>query len=100
MKVEIEVPEGYTVFPYFVKDEDVAITIECYASKTEQVFETDEKGLQVLDDGGNPIPTLSDAERARIAVCNILNPKVVKYQNKKRNAAALISGETKVATIV
>ena len=87
MQVTVEVPEGMILFPYFVKEEDAAIAVECYASKA----------MQVYDEDGEP--TLSAEELARIAVKAKLDRPIQKYQEQKLVQIARAAGEIKTNVV-
>lgn len=81
---EIEVPEGKTIFPYFVDNENVGLAINCFASKVNIEY--------VKDDGGNLTDeeTNTPADRARISITAMLDRQIVKYQEKQAKQNATI----------
>lgn len=74
----INIPEeygtGYQIFPYFVKDEDEQLAIECFASMGHQY----EEG------------TLTDIELARQSITALLEKKIKRYQEKQAVDNAVI----------
>ena len=80
---QVEVPDGYTLFPYFVKTEDAELAIGCFASKVKVKYEKD-------DDGNDTdVELFTVAQRAKQTITKILNKQIARYQKKLVKAAAL-----------
>jgi hypothetical protein len=86
---EIEVPDGKTVFPYFVDDENVDLAIECFADPQPITY--------VLDDDGKPTNEEANtaADRARVTITAILDRRIQIHQEKKLIVEARASGTIK-----
>ena len=63
---EIEVQDGYVAFPYFVKEEDVELAVACFSSLADRYISTDAE--------------LTELDRARLSIKNILSEYIVIYQ--------------------
>ena len=96
---QVEVPDGYTLFPYFVKNEDAGLAIECFASKVRVKYARDTDGNFVLDADENRIEIFTPAERARRRITKMLNKVLVKYQKEKVKSAALQAAQIKTDVI-
>lgn len=81
---EIEVPDGKTVFPYYVNTENAELAIECFASKVPIEHVKDEDGNDTEE------VVLSPQERARVTITKMLDRQIVRYQEKKAKAQATI----------
>jgi len=90
---QVEVPKGYTLFPYFVKTEDADLAIGCFAStvKTEYVKDDDGKDTEV--------ELYTDAQRAKQRITKILNKQIVRYQKELVKAAALEAANIKTCVV-
>jgi hypothetical protein len=92
---QVEVPDGYSLFPYFVKTEDVDLAIQCFASRVRVRYARGEDGSFKLDENGNRIEMFTPAERARERIAKILNRDLVRYQKEKVKIAALRAAKIK-----
>ena len=94
----IEVPDGFTLFPYFVKNEDVEVTITTLASYVAVKFEPvlDAEGEEVKDDDGAVVMAekYTDAVRAKIFLQQYIDGLVKRFRSKKVISDARIKGVT------
>jgi hypothetical protein len=87
---EIDVPDGKTLFPYYV-DTDLAIDyIKCYASFWPIKYELDKDGNET------DVELYTVDERARLFVTDLLDRKYIKWQRDEaaRNAVVNSGGIT------
>ena len=96
---QVEVLDGYTLFPYFVKNEDTDLAIECFASKVRVKYARDKDGNFTLDENENKVAAFTPAERARRRITKILNKDLVKYQKEKVKSAAMQAAQIKTDVI-
>ena len=96
---QVEVPDGCTLFPYFVKTEDADLAIECFASKVRVKYARDKDGNFTLDENENKVAVFTPAERARRRITKMLNKVLVKYQKEKVKSAALQAVQIKTDVI-
>jgi len=81
---EIEVPDGKTLFPYFVDTENAPLAIECFASRVPIEYVIGEDGKPTED------VVLSPDERARKTITSRLDAQIVRYQHKKNKENATV----------
>ena len=90
---QVEVPDGYTLFPYFVKTEDAELAIDCFASKVKVKYEKD-------DDGNDTdVELFTVAQRAKQRITRILNKQIARYQKELVKAAALEAANIKTNVV-
>ena len=89
----IEIPDGFALFPYFVKNEDVEVTIATLASYVAVKFEPvlDADGKEVKDDDGAVVMVekYTDAERAKLYLTDYVGNLVLRF--KRKQAANTVS---------
>jgi len=83
---EIEVPDGCVVFPYFVKEENQELAIQCYASRMPVEYVIGEDGKPTAEELYTPY------ERAHKVIRAQHNRQMTKYQKKQAaNNAEIIT---------
>ena len=90
---QVEVPEGYTLFPYFVKTEDADMAIDCFASTVKVKYEKDGDGNKT------DVELYTVEQRARQRITKILNKQIEKYQEELVKAAALQAANIKTNVV-
>jgi len=90
---QVEVPEGYTLFPYFVKTEDADLAIGCFASKVKIKY--------IKDDDGNDtdVELYTPSQRAKQRITKILNKRIARYQKELVKTAALKTANIKTNVV-
>jgi hypothetical protein len=91
---EIEVPDGKTLFPYFVDTDLVDLYIQCFASFIPVEYELDDDGMQVLVND-KPVEVCTIDERARQLVTRQLDDILIRWQEKQNRIADRESGKIK-----
>ena len=81
--VEVDVPEGYKLFPYFVKNEDANLAVDCFASTVKVVYEKDENG------NDTEVELYTPAQRAKQRITKMLNTRIAKFQRGLVQSTAL-----------
>lgn len=90
---QVEVPDGYTLFPYFVKTEDAELAISCFASKVKIKYAKD-------DDGNDTdVELYTPAQRAKQKITKILNKRIARYQKELVKVAALKTANIKTNVV-
>ena len=90
---QVEVPEGFTLFPYFVKTEDADMAIECFASTVKIKYVKD------VDGNDTDVELYTVAQRAKQRITQILNKRIKKYQEELVKTAALQAANIKTNVV-
>ena len=90
---QVEVPDGYKLFPYFVKTEDADLAIGCFASMVKIEYVKDEDG------NDTEVELYTDAQRAKQRITKILNKQIARYQKDLIKAAALEAANIKTCVV-
>ncbi|MBW8036107.1 MAG: hypothetical protein FVQ79_10880 [Planctomycetes bacterium] len=90
---QVEVFDGFTLFPYFVKTEDEDIAINCFASTVKITYEKD------VDGNDTEVELYTPAQRAKQRITRILNKQIKKYQEELVKAAALEAADIKTNVV-